>query len=155
MITYIIIKLQSGEQVMATLEEDGNDYIDVSFPMIINATPIQDGHRIHEHITAKPLCQFSSDKYFRLPKSGILFYKELHEMIIPHYTKIVNAYEDTVLVKPQKPQKELEWDEPEEMTVEEIRKRIDMLSDLFGEKKREEPEEEEFKFLVDGNDTIH
>lgn len=112
MITYVIIKLQSGEQVMAALEEDGTDYIDVSFPMIINATPIQDGNRIHEHITAKPLCQFSADKFFRLPKSSILFYKELHEMLIPHYTKIVNSYEDTVLVK-AKPQKELNWDEPE------------------------------------------
>jgi hypothetical protein len=153
MITYIVIKLQSGEQVMATLEEDADTYIEVSFPMIISATPVTDGQRIHEHITAKPLCQFSSDKYYRLPKSGILFYKELHEVIVPHYMRIVNAYEDTVLVKPPKSQKELEWDEPEEMTVDEIRKRIDMLSDILGNP-REEPEEAE-KIYVEGNDTLH
>ena len=152
MITYVIIKLHSGEQVMASLEEDGNDYIEVSFPMVISATPFQDGAKIHEHITAKPLCQFSSDKFYRLPKSGILFYKELHEMLIPHYTRIVNAYEDTVLVKPQKPQKELEWDEPEEMSIEEIRKRIDMLSDIFGS---EEETEEDKRVYIEGNDTIH
>lgn len=153
MITYIIIKLQSGEQVMAALEEDGNDYIDISFPMVINATPVQDGNRIHEHITAKPLCQFSSDKFFRLPKSSILFYKELHEMLIPHYTKIVNSYEDTVLVK-QKPQKELDWDEPEKMSVDEIRKRIDMLSDIFGGGESEETEEDK-RVYIEGNDTLH
>lgn len=153
MITYVIIKLQSGEQVMAALEEDGTDYIDVSFPMIINATPIQDGNRIHEHITAKPLCQFSADKFFRLPKSSILFYKELHEMLIPHYTKIVNSYEDTVLVK-AKPQKELNWDEPEKMSVDEIRKRIDMLSDIFGGGESEEQEEDK-RVYIEGNETLH
>jgi hypothetical protein len=154
MITYVIIKLQSGEQVMAALEEDSTDYIDVSFPMVISATPVTDGERIHEHITAKPLCQFSADRHFRLPKSGILFYKELHEMIIPHYTKIVNSYEDTVLVKPQKPQKELNWDEPEKMSVEEIRKRIDMLSDIFGGDETEEAQEEQ-RVYIEGNETVH
>jgi len=152
MITYVIIKLHSGEQVMASLEEDGEDYIEVSFPMVISAMPVTDGQRIHEHITAKPLCQFSADKFFRLPKTGILFYKELHEVLIPHYTRIVNAYEDTVLVKPQKPQRELEWDEPEKMSIEEIRKRIDMLSEIFGDG---EVEIEEDRIYIEGNDTVH
>jgi len=148
MITYVIIKLQSGEQVMAALEEDSTDYIDVSFPMIIISTPVTDGQRIHEHITAKPLCQFSADKYFRIPKSGILFYKELHEMLVPHYTKIVNSYEDTVLVNPQK---KLNCDEPEKMSVEEISKRIDMLADIFGEQESEE----DTRVYIEGNETVH
>lgn len=152
MITYVIIKLQSGEQVMATLEEDSTDYIDVSFPMVISTTPIIDGERIHEHITAKPLCQFSADKYFRLPKSGILFYKELHEMVIPHYTKIVNSYEDTVLVKTKNSQKELDWDDQGEMTVDDIRKTVDSLSDIFGEEKEEQ---EEQTLYTEGNNTVH
>jgi hypothetical protein len=148
MITHVIIKLQSGEQVMAALEEDSTDYIDVSFPMIIISTPVTDGQRIHEHITAKPLCQFSADKYFRIPKSGILFYKELHEMLVPHYTKIVNSYEDTVLVNPQK---KLNCDEPEKMSVEEISKRIDMLADIFGEQESEE----DTRVYIEGNETVH
>lgn len=152
MITYVIIKLQSGEQVMATLEEDSTDYIDVSFPMVISTTPIIDGERIHEHITAKPLCQFSADKYFRLPKIGILFYKELHEMVIPHYTKIVNSYEDTVLVKTKNSQKELDWDDQGEMTVDDIRKTVDSLSDIFGEEKEEQ---EEQTLYIEGNNTVH
>jgi len=151
MITYVIIKLHSGEQVMASLEEDGNDYIEVSFPMSISATPVTDGQRIHEHITAKPLCQFSADKHFRIPKSGILFYKELHEMLIPHYTRIVKSYEDTVLVNPQKPQKELEWDEPEKMSISEIQKRIDMLADIFGEQESSEDK----RVYIEGNNTLH
>jgi hypothetical protein len=149
MITYVIIKLHSGEQVMASLEEDGNDYIEVSFPMVISAIQVQDGSRIHEHITAKPLCQFSSDKIYRIPKSGILFYKELHEMLIPHYTRIVNAHEESVLVKPQK---KLDWeDEPKEMSLEEIRKRIDMLEEFF----EETEEEEDKRVFIEGNDTLH
>ena len=135
---------------MASLEDDADDYLEVSFPMVIKATPVSDGERIQEQVTAHPFCQFSSDKYFRLPKACIMFYKELHESLIPHYTRIVNNYEQTVLVKPQN-QKELEWDEPEGMTLEEIRKRIDMLEDIFG---KEEPEEDK-RVYIEGNDTLH
>lgn len=153
MITYIIIKLTSGEQVMACLEEDTVDYIQVSYPMVVSMHQIVDDGRIHENVTAKPFCQFSADKIYRLPKSSIMFYKELHEMLIPHYTRIVNAYEDTVLVK-TKPQRELEWDEPEHMTVDEIKKRIDMLEKIFGGEAPEE-EEEPYRVYIEGNDTLH
>lgn len=153
MITYIVIKLMTGEQVMASLEDDAADYLEVSFPMVIKATAVSDGERIQEQVTAHPFCQFSADKYFRLPKACIMFYKELHESLIPHYTRIVNNYEKTVLVKPQN-QKQLEWDEPEGMTLEEIRKRIDMLEDIFGKEEIEEPEEDK-RVFIEGNDTLH
>jgi hypothetical protein len=65
----------------------------------------------------------------------------------------VNNYEKTVLVKPQN-QKQLEWDEPEGMTLEEIRKRIDMLEDIFGKERIEEPEEDK-RVFIEGNDTLH
>ena len=138
---------------MASLEDDADDYLEVSFPMVIKATPVSDGERIQEQVTAHPFCQFSSDKYFRLPKACIMFYKELHESLIPHYTRIVNNYEQTVLVKPQN-QKELEWDEPEGMTLEEIRKRIDILENIFGTDEPEEQEEEK-RVFIEGNDTLH
>ena len=109
---------------MASLEDDADDYLEVSFPMVIKATPVSDGERIQEQVTAHPFCQFSSDKYFRLPKACIMFYKEL------------------------------QWDEPESMTLEEIRKRIDMLEDIFGKEEIEEPEED-IRFLIEGNDTVH
>lgn len=153
MITYIVIKLTSGEQVMACLEEDTTDYIQVSYPMVVSMTQVIDAGKIHENITAKPFCQFSADKIYRLPKSSIMFYKELHEMLIPHYTRIVNAYEDTVLVK-TKPQREVEWDEPEHMTVDEIKKRIDMLEKIFGGEETPE-EEEQHRVFIEGNDTLH
>lgn len=149
MITYIVIKLTTGEQVMAALEDDATDYLDVSFPMVIKATAVSDGERIQEQITAHPFCQFSADKYFRLPKSSIMFYKELHESLISHYTRIVNNYEKTVLVK----QKELEWDEPEKMSVDEIRKRIDVLEAIFGNEVDEESEEQ--RVFIEGNNTLH
>ena len=154
MITYVIIKLTSGEQVMAALEEDAPEFIEVSYPLIVKMTPITDGQRMHEQITAHPFCQFSSDRLYRLPKTCIMFYKELDEMMIPHYTKIVNSYEDKILVQ-RKPQKELDWDEPQNMTVEELRKRIDMLADIFGEQLDKETEEECYRTFVEGNDTKH
>lgn len=154
MITYVIIKLTTGEQVMAALEEDAPDFVEVSFPLTVRMTPYTDGEKMHEQITAHPFCQFSSDKFYRLPKSCIMFYKELHESLIPHYTRIVNSYEEKVLVK-TKPQKELDWDEPQNMSVEEIRKRIDMLANIFGEELDKETEEECYRSFVEGNDTLH
>lgn len=145
MITHIIIKLHSGEQVMAALEDDGDGYIEVSVPIVISTTQFQDNEHIHEHITAKPLCQFSSDKIYRIPKSGILFYKELHQVMIPHYIRIVNSYEDSALITSQK-------QGDAELSIEEVRDRIDSLEDVFKETERSDIEK---RVYIEGNNTIH
>ena len=156
---FVIVKLVSGEQVMATLTDEGDNYVELHQPMVIRMVPFINNGKAHEHVTAAPLCQFSDDSYFRIPRSSIMFVKKLHDVLVPHYNRIVSDHEATVLVKHDgngnvKRAEDLTWGDEEEeeletLTVEEIQKRIDMLESIV------QKEEENETTFVEGNDTVH
>jgi len=150
---FVIVKLVSGEQVMATLASEDATTVELQYPMVIRMVPFIQGDRAHEHVTAAPLCQFSDDKTFRIPKSNIMFVKKLHEIMIPHYNRIVDEHENTILVKSDKTGN-IERVK-EELTVEDIQKRIDMLESIAGIERETEEEEEETRYYVEGNETVH
>ena len=149
---FVIVKLVSGEQVMATLTNEDATTVELQYPMVIRMIPFVDGQRAHEHVTAAPLCQFSDDKTYRIPKTNIMFVKKLHEVLIPHYNRIVDEHENTVLVRSDKTG-HIERIK-EELTVEDIQKRIDMLESIAGIE-RDTEEEEETSYYVEGNETLH
>lgn len=154
---YVVLKLVSGEQVMATLTDEDDTHLVLHNPMIIRILPyIVDG-KTREQVTAVPLCQFSDDEYYRIPRSSVMFLKTLHQMLIPHYNRIVEEQSESVLAKSNKNgDMELieELFEGEDLTVEEIHRRIEMLEELEEEY---EPEEdiEEVRSFVAGNETLH
>ena len=150
---FVIVKLVSGEQVMATLASEDATTVELQYPMVIRMVPFIQGDRAHEHVTAAPLCQFSDDKTFRIPKSNIMFVKKLHEIMIPHYNRIVDEHENTILVKSDKTGN-IERVK-EELTVEDIQKRIDMLESIAGIERETEEEEEETRYYIEGNETVH
>lgn len=145
---YVILKLSSGEQMMAVLREEDEDCVLIETPMCIRTIAIAEINR--EHITASPLCSFSDDKVFVIPKKDILFCKKLHHVFIPHYRKIVAEHEKLSFVSKQGTQEnseELAWEEP--LSKEEIKKRIDMLQDIANN------ESLDVRTFVEGNETIH
>jgi hypothetical protein len=150
---FVIVKLVSGEQVMATLTNEDATTVELQYPMVIRMIPFVEGHRAHEHVTAAPLCQFSDDKTYRIPKTNIMFVKKLHEVLIPHYNRIVDEHENTVLVRSDKTG-HIERIK-EELTVEDIQKRIDMLESIAGIERDTEGEEEETGYYIEGNETLH
>lgn len=152
--SYIIMRFNSGEQVMATLDAEDHTHLHVAYPMVVKTERYIDGGQIKEHVTAQPLCSFSTDKYYDIPKSSVMFVKQLHQMLVPHYLRIVESYEQTVLVTPQQ-DGGLQWEDEEEshMDSNDFRKRIDALADFLGNEKQEDDSIE--PTIVEGNDTIH
>lgn len=151
--SYIIMRLTTGEQVMATLDAEDHNYIHVSHPLVVKMTPVIEDGRMAERVTAQPFCQFSTDKYYDIPKTCVMFVKPLHQGLVSHYLRIVESYEETVLVKTPDEGK-LHWDdeEEEEMTAEDFRDRIDKLSDFLSNSNESE---EDTSIIVEGNETIH
>lgn len=148
---YIVLKLTSGEQVMAVLREEDDEHILLEDPMCIRMIPIMNQNR--EAVTAHPLCNFSDDHTFVIPKKNVLFIKRLHQVFIPHYLKIVQEHSKSSFLSNSN--EEPLWEE-EEMTPERARKAISMLNNIMGEKQEEEVDwEEKLKNLVPGNDTIN
>ena len=153
--TYVFVKLVSGEQLMATLKHEAETHLEISNPMIIRMMPIAQDGRIGEHVTATPFCHFADSRDFSIPKTSIMFVKGLSQTIVPHYLQVIDQYEDSTF-KPNEKRK-VEWGgEEEEMTLDEINKRIEMLESTFsGNADEEELDAEEKRVYVDGNDTLH
>ena len=168
---YVIVKFNSGEQVMAVLSDDTHQYVELLYPMTLKLTPYLSEGKTQEKITASPFCQFSDDKYYQIPKSSIMFVKKLHESLIPHFLNLLDeASVDFVPAKHEDvTEQKLYWDDEEELddhiiseeelqklTPEEIEKRVSMLEDILSGLdtiiKDEEPEK---RFFVEGNDTVN
>lgn len=147
---YVIMKLTSGEQVMAVLKEEDEEYVLLESPICIKMIQILERNR--EVITAAPLCQFSDDNTFVLSKKDILFLKKLHHLFIPHYQRIVHEHETSTIFRPsQNTEDQIDWDS---ITLEEAKRRIEMLEEL-AKTPKDEREEERFRVFVEGNDTIN
>ncbi len=148
---FVVLKLCSGEQVMAVLREEDEDRILLETPMVMRTIPVFETGR--EHITAHPLCQFSDDKIYVILKKDVMFCKKLHHVFIPHYMRIVKEQEEsTTFMDKNKKEESLHWDDEESMTVEDAKKRIEMLAAMANQ---ETEEEEKPLTVVRGNDTVH
>ncbi len=150
---YVVLKLCTGEQVMAVLREEDDDRILLETPMVMRSIPVIETGR--EHITAHPLCQFSDDKIYVILKKDVMFCKKLHHIFVDHYIRIVKEHEESASFVTREKKRELleDWEDAEQITVEEAKKRIQMLADLLRNESQEE--EERTITIVKGNDTVH
>lgn len=154
---YVVVKLTSGEQMMAVLRDEDEEYVILDTPMSIRMIPVIEAGK--EHVTAHPLCHFSEDQSFIIAKRDILFVKKLHHVFIPHYRKIVAEHAKTSLItKKEKSADDLTWEDENEEYLnerdsEEIKRRMAILREVFGRK--DEEEEPEVRTYVEGNDTKH
>lgn len=148
---FVILKLVSGEQVMATMTGETAESVAIEYPMVIRLIPFVQEGKAHEHVTAAPFCQFSDDKQFTISRTNIIFIKKMHQMIIPHYSRLVDEHEASVLVRKESDGSvsriSLDGDN---VTLEEIQKRIAMLQGIADY----DPEEEK-QFFIEGNATVN
>jgi hypothetical protein len=149
---YIVMKLTSGEQVMAVLKEEDDEHVLLESPMCIKTIPIVEQSR--EHVTAHPLCQFSDDRTFVIAKRDIMFVKKLHHLFVPHYQRIVAEHERISFVSKNKDGSVDELEYEDDLTQEEAVRRIAMLETLAKIPKDEE-EESRYRVFVEGNDTVN
>ena len=147
---YVIMKLTSGEQVMAVLKEEDDEHVLLDFPLCIRTIPILEVGR--EHITAHPLCQFSDDRTFVIAKRDIMFVKKLHHLFIPHYQRIVAEHEKLSFISSKGKKEELLWED--DVDQEEAKRRILMLEEL-AKTPKDEREEERYRIFIEGNDTVN
>jgi hypothetical protein len=155
---FVILKLVSGEQVMATLTNEDDIFIELDKPMVIRMIPFMERGKAHEHVTAVPLCQFASDTNFKILKRNVMFVKKLHKVLIPHYNRIVSEHDESVLVRHDHDGNYSEVqelnDESDVITVEEINKRIEMLEAIIDAPVTETEEDIE-RYFIEGNNTKH
>ena len=162
---FVIVKLASGEQLMAVLEHETERDFHLLYPMSVRSIPTVSDGVAKEHVTCSPYYQFADDAHIPINKQHVIYCKNLHQMLIRHYISLVEENENKVLVSRHadgsvKKAEDLNWeDDPddlsqeeiEELTDEEIKKRIEMLESIM----EEEGIEEESNTFVIGNKTLH
>lgn len=88
---YVVVKLVSGEQIMATLVNEDEYTIEIKNALQIKLRLVSDGDRQLESISVVPFCQFTDDPNFVLDKSIIIYVKELSENLVPKYEDLIEA----------------------------------------------------------------
>jgi hypothetical protein len=146
--SFVVIKLNTGEQIMGILEQEDATHIQILDPMLIRTIPILSEGK--EHVTAHPYCQFTSDNVFDIDKRNIIFMKPLLRNMIPHYLRIVKQHEMSPVLETEKRSESLDLGGGETITKEEAIRRIEMLRDIL-----EVEEEIETNCVIEGNDTLH
>ena len=91
---YVVVKLISGETVMATFEGEDDKFIKIDHPINIRTTMIPELGR--ESISAAPLCQFTDATSFVLEKDHVIYIKNLHKQFIPHYKNFLKSYDEAL-----------------------------------------------------------
>jgi hypothetical protein len=143
---YVIIRLGSGEQLMALKTAESDRTITLVYPMQIKMYPRQreDG-TITETVAGAPFCHFADEKIFTINKDFVVFENNLHPKLVQLYTDMVDQYEA----------QENEHDgAPQTEEVDPIEKLFSMLDILKRSEEKNEAEELLKKF-VEGNDTVH
>lgn len=142
---YVIIRLGSGEQVMALKTSESDTTVTLLYPMQIKTYPRQkDDGTIVETVAGAPFCHFADEKVFTINKDFIVFENHLHPKLVPFYTDMVDQYEAK------------EDDHPGTSDEEEdpIQKLFSML-DVLRRSEEKSEEQELLEKFVPGNDTVH
>ena len=144
---YVIIRLGSGEQLMALKTAESDHTITLVYPMQIKMYPKQreDG-TITETVAGAPFCHFADEKIFTINKDFVVFENNLHPKLVQLYTDMVDQYESQENEHNGAPDANEETD-----PIEKLFSMLDILK--RSEEKKEE--EELLKKFVPGNDTVH
>ena len=147
---YVTLKLVTGENVIASLESEDDDYATLKYPIVIKTMHVMQNNSMVERLAASPLCPFSDEIYYTIDKRNILFIKELHQSMLPKYLDVVN---DTS-TKEEVPRDIVEG-HPD--SVEELDSRINSLEQILQKAKQRTKEErkEEDRFFIEGNETLN
>jgi len=95
---FTILKLTSGEVLLAIKLSETSEEITVEFPFIVKNYPriLRTGN-IVESVTAGPFCSFAENRVFTFKKNHLLFAKKLHSVAIPFYISLYEQHERELL----------------------------------------------------------
>jgi len=152
---YVVVKLISGETIMAMFEGEDDKFVKIEYPIQIKTVVIPELQR--ESISASPMCQFSDATSFVLEKTHIIYIKKLHKQFISHYKGFIKSYEEALIPTTRSSIQETlseYFDDTEDLTLDEINRRIEMLEAIASGEHSEE-DEEIMLSVIEGNDTLH
>lgn len=92
---YVVMKLISGETVIAQLLNETNDGVHVINPLQVKMIPVmyKDGDYGEQAISSR-LCQFTDDVDFTFNYKDLIYCKPLKPKMEPIYTRLIKSFEE-------------------------------------------------------------
>lgn len=90
---YVVLKLITGEQLLATLLNETEDGVVVLDPIVVRMIPTVGGSLSEQAVTSL-YCQFSDDKDFAFDYKNVIYIKDMATKMIPYYKKLVHEFND-------------------------------------------------------------
>jgi hypothetical protein len=140
---YIVIKLTSGEEIVANLIQEDEYSVKVLFPMLVKYIPRMVQGRLAETITLAPFTYFASDDEFTFVKHYIIFQKQMN----PKYLDAYNQAVDDFIAEPQIA------GAPDPQRAEDIKALAEKLQNIFG--KEDEFDDVDPILINTDSNTIH
>ncbi len=104
---YVVMKLITGEQIIATLLNESIAGILVLDPILVRMVSESNNGVYTEQAITSTYCQFSNDQSFVFDHKNIVFCKDLNPKMIPFYIKVCAALKKSSIIS----------DEPEEQII--------------------------------------
>ena len=93
---FIILKLTTGETLVATIRADAPETISVQYPFELKTIHERRQDMVVDVTAAAPFCGFAEDRNFTFKKEDIMFTKVLHNFSVPFYIELVEEYEKLI-----------------------------------------------------------
>lgn len=130
---YVLLKLNSGDTLMAMLKEDNEEDILIQYPFEVKSFSVVTDEGIGEATSIKPWIGTDTDKYFYLPKSAILIMKPLAARMIPTYLTFLKRYEFPEMAKAEQEKTEPKTKEMEKQPQkEDVNDLMKKMEELYG-----------------------
>lgn len=143
----IVVKLCTGEQLLAVLSEDEETFLELKYPLEVKSVPVidEDGSMSSSTVLT-PWCPYSDDRYYRIDKKNFLFNKKVHPVFVQQYVNLVDYY-----FSEKEAKKDREGYYQEVTSDEDLESAVDRLELILEGK----VQAEDYVFFVDGTDTKH
>jgi hypothetical protein len=138
---YIVLKLVSGEEIIAHLIGEDDYEIKILFPMIVRHVPRMTPHGPGESISMSPYTYFSAEDEYTFHKNQIIFIKDLDARYEAEYNRAIDDFVGSHTPQPYNP--------------EELQELTDKLQTMFKDKLKEEDIDDLPFITVDIPKTIH
>lgn len=105
MTEFVVIKLVTGEQLLASIDHEFDDAIVISFPILLKSVPLVKNGMIFEKIATAEFCSFTDDKEFNIYRKDIVFVKPMSKTVAIMYQRtlqemyIMSSKESTEEIK--------------------------------------------------------
>ena len=93
---FILLKLTTGETLVATIRAEDDDTISIEYPFELKTIHDRRQDMVVDVTAAAPFCGFAEDRKFTFKKNNLMFTKLLHNYSVPFYIELVEEYEKLI-----------------------------------------------------------